>query len=344
MRRRKKPTGEADAGLADRDLVDPDTHAVRQASRTVGLQLAVASSVLVIAVLVVAFAFVFRHIPASQLFDFAHPRETTVDVGGIDIIVGGIVIGGAAILLAGGLSILVTRRAVRPLGDALRLQRAFVSDASHELRTPLAVLDARLQLLQRGLTSDDPSGPIVAELRRDAKALVEIVNDLLSSAEIGTKKAAEPVVLNPIVMLAANSMQVIAVEKNVTIVVEDAAPMSTRIPPASVNRCMVALLHNALDFAPEGSTIVVALVEKKGSVHLRVRDQGPGIQGIDVNRIFDRFARSDSAVSGNGTTRTGFGIGLSLVRDAVERVGGRAAVSHTSAEGTEIELVIPLVR
>ncbi|MCU1425805.1 MAG: ATP-binding region ATPase domain protein [Microbacteriaceae bacterium] len=78
----------------------------------------------------------------------------------------------------------VTRRAVQPLGDALRMQRAFVADASHELRTPLTVLDARLQILQRTLVDGDPSSEVVAELRRDAKSLINIVNDLLESAEI----------------------------------------------------------------------------------------------------------------------------------------------------------------
>ncbi|MEO6944333.1 MAG: HAMP domain-containing sensor histidine kinase [Lacisediminihabitans sp.] len=326
------------------DLADADTRAVRQASRTVGIQLTIASSVLVIAVLVVAFAFVFQHIPAGRLFDFKRPHETTIDVGGLDILFGGLLIGVAAILLAGGMSIFATRRAVRPLGDALRLQRAFVSDASHELRTPLAVLDARLQLLQRSLTQNDPSGPIVSELRRDAKALIDIVNDLLASAEVGGDAQTEPFVLNPIVALAVDSMRVIAIDKNVTIVIEETSSLSTRIPPASVHRCIVALLDNALDFAPHGSTITVRLREMKGAAYVTVRDQGPGIRDIDPARIFDRFARAESGVNGRGSTRTSFGIGLSLVRDTVERAGGRATVSATSAAGTEIELVIPLVR
>ena len=325
-------------------LADADSFAIRRAARVVGIQLTIASSVLVVVVLAVVFALVFRHFPLGRLLTADPSKEATVDIGGLDIIFGGMLVGVVAILLAGGLSVIATRRAVRPLGEALRLQRAFVSDASHELRTPLAVLDARLQLLQRGLSHGDAAAPVVAELRSDAKALIGVVNDLLASAEIDAKPNDEPVELNQAVTFAVKSMQVLAADKNVAIVVADAVPLSTMVPAASLSRCLVALLDNALDYAPAGSTITVSLSARKQMARLTVRDTGPGIRGIDIDRVFDRFARSSTDVDATGALRTGFGIGLSLVRDTVERVGGRASVAQTSAEGTEIELLIPLAR
>jgi two-component system OmpR family sensor kinase len=328
-----------------RNLDEADVRAVRRASRLVGLQITLAFTLVVLAVLVAAFAFVFHHIPPAKLFDLNRRHAYTIDIGGVDIITAGFVIGIGAIILAGTVSWFATRRAVRPLGEALRIQRAFVADASHELRTPLAVLDARLQLLQRGLEKDDPSSPTVAELRRDAKTLIEIVNDLLASAEVGgEKKHDEPVVVNPIVLLAVDSLRIIAGEKSVNVTVNQAPPLATLLPAASVHRCLVALLDNALDFAPVGSTVHVTLSQVKSTVRISVGDEGPGISGIDPARIFDRFARSGAAVGGGGTSHAGFGIGLSLVRDTVERVGGTASVAQTSSKGTEIELLIPAVK
>ncbi|CAN5239396.1 hypothetical protein BH09ACT1_BH09ACT1_06940 [soil metagenome] len=326
----------------DTPVDDADALAVRRASRIVGLQITITSSILVVAVLVAAFTFIFSRIPAARLFDFHGRHETKIDVGGLDIVVAGLVIGASAIILAGFISWFATRRAVRPLGEALRIQRAFVADASHELRTPLAVLDARLQLFQRGLAGDDPATSTVAELRRDAKTLIDIVNDLLVLAEVGTEsKNGEPVDVNPTVQLAAESMQVIAREKSVTITVEPASNLVTHLSAASLQRCMVALLDNAIDYAPAGSTVVVSLGRAKSTVHISVRDEGPGISGINPARIFDRFARSSEAVDGSGSPRASFGIGLSLVRETVERVGGSVSVVRSSAQGTEIELVIP---
>ena len=107
-----------------------------------------------------------------------------MDIQGLDIIVGGVSIGLIAIALAGLLGWLVTRRAVRPLVDALRRQRQFVADASHELRTPLAVLDARIQLLQRSSRASDPHHELVTQLRHDTLSVIGVVSDLLHAAEV----------------------------------------------------------------------------------------------------------------------------------------------------------------
>lgn len=324
---------------------DSDARAIRRASRAVGLQITITSSVLVLAVLIAAFTFVFAHIKPDRLFSQVGSHETTIDVGGLEILVGGMLIGTIAIILAGTMSWFATRRAVRPLGDALRLQRAFVADASHELRTPLTVLDARLQLLQRGLADGDPSAATVTELRRDTKTLIGIVNDLLALAEIDRSPASdEPVALKPVVQRAVDSMSILAAERSVTIRLDAAEQAATVVPATSIHRCIMALLDNALDFSPPGSTIDVSVEEDRSSAVIRVRDRGPGITGIKSSRIFDRFARSGDAVGGGGTTRTGFGIGLSLVRDTVARFGGTASVVETSPAGTTIELRIPLAR
>lgn len=331
-----------DRRLPGHGLADPDARAIRRASRAVGIQLTVTSSILVLAVLIAAFVFVFAHIEPGRLFENGS-HETTIDVGGMEILIAGIGIGAIAIVLAGTMSWFATRRAVRPLGDALRLQRAFVSDASHELRTPLTVLDARLQLLQRGLGEDDRSAPIVRDLRTDTKSLIGIVNDLLALAEVGGYPATiEAVDLAPVVQRAVESMRILAAERSISIQLDGETPLVTYVPAGGVHRCLVALLDNALDFSPSGSTIHVTIEKAESSALIRVRDCGPGISGIEPTRIFDRFARSGDAVGGDGMIRTGFGIGLSLVRETAERFGGAVRVVDTSTDGTTIELRIPL--
>jgi len=324
---------------------DSDVRAIRRASRAVGLHITITSSILVLAVLIAAFAFVFTHIKPGHLFSEAGSHETTIDVGGFEILVGGIVIGTIAIILAGTMSWFATRRAVRPLGEAIRLQRAFVADASHELRTPLTVLDARLQMLQRGLADGDPSAATVTELRRDTKTLISIVNDLLALAELDRMPLSrEPIAIGPVVLSAVDSMTILAAERAVTVRLQVAQQAATAVPATSIHRCVVALLDNALDFSPSDSTVDISVEEIKDDVVIKVRDHGPGITGIEPNRIFDRFARSGDAIGGGGTSRTGFGIGLSLVRDTVERFGGTARVFDTSPAGTTIELRIPSAR
>lgn len=324
-----------------RHRLDADARLIRRTSWTVGLWITIAASVLVIVVVVITFAIVLREIPLRDLFD-QRRHEEKVDVGGLDILVSAIVIGFLAIVLAATLSLIVTRRAVAPLVDALARQRRFVADASHELRTPLAVLDARLQVLQRSLPPGDPHGAVVAELRADTRAVIAVVADLLDSVDVTSTGRQPPVALAPIVQTAVSSMRMLAEDQGIRV---DAAPVGedvlVAIPETSLHRALTALIDNALKHSAPGQSVTVTTAVERGQVRIAVTDQGAGIQGIAPERIFDRFARSSEAVDGGGTTRSGFGIGLSLVQDTAGRFGGSVEVTDTSESGTTITLTLP---
>ncbi|MDJ0379134.1 HAMP domain-containing sensor histidine kinase [Cryobacterium sp. PH31-L1] len=326
-------------------IVDSDTLAIRRASRLVGTRIAIACAAVVAVVIVAVFVYILSEISPGELFEPV-PDTENLQVSAFKLLRAAAVLGVGLIVLAGVLSWLVTRRAVQPLGDVLRIQRAFVADASHELRTPLAVLDARLQILQRTLPAEDPSAAVVAELRSDAKDLIHIVNDLLESAEIGGAAVPDTAIVDLVAAVdtAVQSMALIAVDKHITIELDAPQPAPVRVPASSITRCVVALLDNAVRFAPRDSIITVDVTVTKKTVAVTVRDRGPGIQGIDPTRIFDRFAHSGTAMDGGGDARTGFGIGLSLVREIAVRYGGSVHVVDSSAAGTAITLTLPQVK
>ncbi|WP_104176837.1 sensor histidine kinase KdpD [Cryobacterium sp. Y50] len=323
-------------------VIDSDTLAIRRASRLVGTRIAIACAAVVAVVVVAVFVYILSEISPGELFEPV-PDTDNLQVSAVKLLRAAAVLGVALIVLAGVLSWLVTRRAVQPLGDVLRIQRAFVADASHELRTPLAVLDARLQILQRTLSADDPSASVVAELRSDAKDLIHIVNDLLESAEVGGAAVHDTVVVDLIAAVdaAVQSMALIAVDKHVNIELDAPQLASVRVPAISITRCVVALLDNAVRFAPYDSAITVSVAVTKKTVAVTVRDRGPGIHGIDPARIFDRFAHSAPPDADGDESRTGFGIGLSLVREIVVRYGGSVHVVDSTAAGTALCLTVP---
>jgi signal transduction histidine kinase len=320
---------------------DVDSSAVRRASRVVGLQITIASGALVIAAIGVAFFFILDQLRPSELAEKPRPGEHKIYIDTTEAMIAFIVIGVLAVAVAGVASLIITRRAVGPLGRALRIQRAFVQDASHELRTPLAVLDARLQILQRGLASDDPSSPIVAELRTDTRTLIDIVNDLLLAADTdhGAPQQATPVIAT--VGRAIDGMRVLAQPRGIQVQFRADTDPSVAVPAASLQRCVTALVDNALTHTPDRSTIAVAVRTQSRTVSLTVTDQGPGIQGIDPQRIFDRFARAPHPGTDRGG-RPSFGLGLALVREIAVRYGGTVDVAHTSESGTQLELTLPL--
>lgn len=330
---------------------DADAVATRRASLSIGWQIMVASAVLVLGIVLIAVAFILHQsLPREQIErDRSGLPHVYVDTG--DVYKALVVIGIGAVVFAGLVSWIIARRAVRPLGDALRLQREFVADASHELRTPLAVLDARIQVLERRLSGGAPPSAAdtaitVGELRGDSRALVDIVNDLLLAAG-GDDQVAEPVTAGPVIVAAVDSLRILAAEHSVRLSVDVDDVVRVRIPAAGLRRCVVALVDNAVSHSPEGGVVAVTAVRDGDRLRLEVRDEGTGIQGIAPERVFDRFAHSAPGAAPAGATspaRPSFGIGLALVREIATRQGGSVRVQETSDVGTTMAFELPAVR
>lgn len=248
-----------------------------------------------------------------------------------------IVLGLIGVVLLGVVAWIAARRSVRPLGEALRLQRNFVADASHELRTPLTTLSSRIQVLQRRQERGEPIGETIVELRRDAAMMTDVLNDLLLAAEGGTGPAGEPASVVTAVTTAVESLRPLADEAGVALTIDSRQDPAVSLPSVTLVRLVVALVDNAVQHSPAGSSVVVGVSAQDGSAAIRVTDRGSGIHGIEPAAVFQRFSRS--AESGR---RRGFGLGLSLVRDVAVRAGGSVEVESTSDAGTTFLLRLPI--
>jgi signal transduction histidine kinase len=321
-------------------VADSDTAAVRRAARRTALQITVAASALVILILLGSLLYVIYQSTPAELLEKPAPGESKIYIDVNDVLAALVVVGIVSIVLVGGLSWLVARRAVRPLGRALRMQREFVADASHELRTPLSVLDLRIQRLQRSPAVPQAITEELAALRRDSQSLIDVVGDLLLAAAGEQHGSVEPPSdVTAIVSQAVDALRLVADRRDVRLRLSTGGDVFARVPATSIRRCVVALLDNAIAHSPDGAEVDVALLIGKHDFELIVTDHGTGIQGIEPGRIFDRFAHTEPA-TGAGR-RTGFGIGLALVRDVAVRHGGRVEVRQTSRAGTTIVLTLP---
>lgn len=324
---------------------DSDTGAMRRAALTVGLRVTLVSAGLVLLVAAAAIIFIFHEARPQEQLEKPPPGETRIYVDSLPLLVGVVVIGLGAIVLAGVASWLIGRSAVRPLGTALALQRSFVADASHELRTPLAVLDARLQQLQRRPPSADELAPALARLRADTRALIDLTTDLLLLAEAGSPGDGDRTArtaLAPVVQETAAAMALVASERRITVDATAPDDAWVAMPETSLRRTLTALLDNAIAHAPDGSTVRVGATPSGRRIELTVQDQGGGIRGVAPERVFERFAHAGEGVRADG--KRGFGIGLALVRDVVVRWGGTVSVGSTSERGTTMRIELPAVQ
>ena len=255
--------------------------------------------------------------------------------------------GVVGVLLAALTGLLAGRRAVRPLGEAMELQRQFVADASHELRTPLAVISTRAQVLRRHLAADAARDPAagtrlaeVDQLVHDTQAMADVVSDLLLSAQLEhTEQPAERVDLAELASEVVRSLTPYAADRGVTLVDESAGGGGVctvdGVGP-SLRRSVLALVDYAIAHSDSGSRVEVRSSVGDGQVRVDVVDHGDGVEVADVERLSRRFSRGDGASGGRRV-----GLGLALVTQIVRSHGGRLEVTETPDGGATFSLLIP---
>ena len=251
------------------------------------------------------------------------------------------------VLLAALIGFLVGRRAVRPLGQALELQRRFVADASHELRTPLAVLHTRAQMLRRHLPPQVAASQRdeVDQLVADTGALGEVVADLLLSAQLQhTDVAAADVDVVELVQQVARSLQPYAARSGIRLAPaagdhEWAAQQGPTVSgaPTALRRALTALVDNAIAHSRADDVVVVHVDADADTVSITVRDEGEGIDPAAVSGLTQRFARGSSGAGGGRR----FGLGLALVDEVVRAHRGDLVISGRPGEGSSFTMRLP---
>jgi signal transduction histidine kinase len=247
-----------------------------------------------------------------------------------------------ATVAAAGLGLLLARRSIRPLADALALQRRFVADAGHELRTPLTLLSTRAQLLRRHVVSTEHADEEVRtgldEIVDDSRALTEIVQDLLTAADPRQTAEAVEVDLAELAGAVARAAEGRAAERSIAVVVSAQQGALVTGAPVSLRRMIVALLDNALDHAR--SHIDVSVGPHRDSVVLTVADDGPGFSAGVEDRAFERFASARDAQTAEPHGRH-YGLGLALVAEVVSRHHGTVDASTRPEGGAVVTVRLP---
>jgi signal transduction histidine kinase len=235
--------------------------------------------------------------------------------------------------LVGGL---LGRRAVRPLAEALALQRRFVADASHELRTPLTVLTTRAQVLRRHVGPGDVRDE-ADQLVQDARAMGEVVNDLLLSAELRhVPQRGEPVDLLTLAAEVVTSLQPLAQERGVGLVSTGSGEARVRGARSALRRALSSLADNAIAHTPRGGHVSVDVVSNDREVTVTVVDDGEGLDPAAARAMVRRFARGTSRDEGRR-----FGLGLALVEEVARAHGGRLEIDGSPGAGAAFSLVLP---
>jgi signal transduction histidine kinase len=223
----------------------------------------------------------------------------------------------------------VLNRMLASLEAARAGERRFLADASHELRTPVTTLLGNVEFAAR----HGADAEVLGELLRDARRLARLVDDLLVLERAGASSASDgaPVDLARLVREVVSGFD----WRVGTSRVDDAWVRGDR---SELERALANLIENALVHGPVDGAVDVSLVESGGRALLTVRDDGPGPDPGDLDRLFERFWRGAGA-----SARPGSGLGLSIVAAIAGRHGGTVRV-HGSAFTVDLPALGPVAQ
>lgn len=216
------------------------------------------------------------------------------------------------------------------LETATQLRRNLMADVAHELRTPLTVLQGNLRAILDDVYAMDKTE--IARLYEQTRHLTQLVEDLRIVALAESRQLPLNLEETDAVRLLQDvcaGFEPISAEEGIYLSAQlpDEA-LLTRIDAARIKQVIYNLFSNAICHTPRNGTITLAASSTESEICIRVSDTGDGITAEHLDRVFDRFYRTDPARTHD---TGGTGLGLAIVKAIVEMHNGRVSVSSEGA-------------
>jgi two-component system sensor histidine kinase BaeS len=229
------------------------------------------------------------------------------------------------------------------LSRSVNTRKQMTADIAHELRTPLSLILGHAEAVHDGVLP--PTMENFEIIREEATRLEHLVNDLrtLSLADAG-ELTINPQIIEPerLINEVAALYQYETRKKNISLDVEVASPLSTiEVDPGRMTQVLTNILDNATRHTPEGGRITLSTQQVDDNVELSVQDSGPGVPAETLDRIFERFYRTDTSRQRDGAIPGGSGLGLAIAKSIVQAHGGQLSAESEPGQGLKIIISLP---
>jgi signal transduction histidine kinase len=227
----------------------------------------------------------------------------------------------------------------RRLDAALRAKEAFVASVSHELRTPLTAIQGQIDFLHRQPSDNPEVKESLERTAREVRRLIRMTNNLLLDAQLNTKPALvqQPVNLRELVEGVIKEIQVLTRKRNLNL--KEGEDVLVSGDYDLLKQAVLNVVDNAVKFTPRDGHIQLTLEQEEGWVILEVSDSGRGIPQEHLPHVTERFYQVPNAV---GTPR-GAGLGLSIVKQVIERHSGQIKITSREGVGTKVKMYLPIM-
>ena len=224
--------------------------------------------------------------------------------------------------------------------DAVR--RDFVANISHELKTPIGGISILAEALAEASNDPELVKNFSERMQIEATRLSHLVQEIIDLSRIqdqNTMQNSEMVSLNKVIEEAIDQSKVLAGKRHVELNFASDEDVQFFGDRKQLVMAISNLIENAINYSPERTSVNVLLRKNNEVAEIAISDQGVGIAEADIERIFERFYRVDSARSRD---TGGTGLGLSIVKHVISNHGGDIQVWSDPGTGSTFTVLLPL--
>lgn len=232
---------------------------------------------------------------------------------------------------------------VNQLAETLERNRTsrqrWMADIAHELRTPVAILKGEIEALDDGVRPADERMSV--SLHEEVDHLSALIDDLqtLAMSDAGALNIQkEPVDFSSMVRQSVETFRGRMATRRISIDCRVAADVTITADPQRLRQLLQNLLENSSRYVTEVGQVRLVLSQTAGETELLIEDSGPGIEDVQLERLFERFYRVEHSRS---RSSGGTGLGLSICKNIVEAHGGSIQAEHSAMGGLKIRIVLP---
>ena len=226
-------------------------------------------------------------------------------------------------------------RYIAPVKEAFIKQKQFIADASHEIKTPLAVISTNTDvLLSNSEDTIHNQSKWLNHIKMETERMKSLTDDLLYLTEIDNarmRKLFIPFNISEAVESIILTMEAVIFEKNIRLNYEIEPKLSICGNREQIEQLVMILVDNAIKYTNPNGSITLTLKKLNQEVLLSVSNTGAGISPEQIDRIFDRFYRTDASRS---RKHRGYGLGLAIAKSIIKHHNGKIYAKSTMSKFT----------
>lgn len=228
------------------------------------------------------------------------------------------------------------------LKDMEDYQKKFVANVSHDFRSPLTSIKGYVEAMADGTIPQELQEKYLRIILFETERLTDLTSDLLTLNEFDTQNlllSKEAFDIHDVIKNVAASFEGVCTQRKISIELIFASKrLSVLADKRKIQQVLYNLLDNAIKFSEPESNITIETTERGDKVYTSVKDYGIGIPRNSLNKIWERFYKTDLS---RGKDKKGTGLGLAIVKEAILAHGENINVVSTEGVGTEFIFSLP---